>query len=124
MSDLCELLRVPPGPVDLADYDPDGTPGFDGGRKKGKKALAKLEPKVAELQEMLSADGYTGSHRRVLLVLQGMDTSGKGGAVKHAVGLLNPGGLRTKSFKAPTKQELSHHFLWRVEKELPGPGQI
>jgi PPK2 family polyphosphate:nucleotide phosphotransferase len=124
MNDLCVLLRVPPGPVKLADLDPDATPGFDGGKKRGQKTLAKLEPKVVKLQEMLAADGYTGGHRRVLLVLQGMDTAGKGGAVKQAVGLLNPSGLRTKSFRAPTKQELSHHFLWRVEKEVPGPGQI
>ncbi len=73
---------------------------------------------------MLSAEGYVGGHRRLLLVLQGMDTSGKGGVVKHAVGLFNPGGVRIKSFGAPTKQELSHDFLWRVEKETPEAGQI
>jgi len=118
------LLRVGPGPVDLDEIDPRGTPGYDGDKKSGKEALVELEDEVVELQTKLSADGYVGGHRRLLLVLQGMDTSGKGGVVKRAVGLFNPGGVRIKSFGAPTKEELGHDFLWRVEKETPGAGQI
>jgi PPK2 family polyphosphate:nucleotide phosphotransferase len=118
------LLRVGPGSVDLDAIDPDGHPGFDGGKKDGKAALSALEDEFVELQTMLSADGYVGGHRRLLLVLQGMDTSGKGGVVKHAVGLFNPGGVRIKSFGAPTKEELGHDFLWRVERETPQAGQI
>ncbi len=129
-ANLCELLRVDSGQggseveVDLAALDPDSTPGFDGGKKGGRKALAALTEEVTELQAKLMAHGYTGGHRRILVVLQGMDTSGKGGAVKHAVGLLNPGGLHLKSFRAPTEEELRQDFLWRIRKELPGAGQI
>ncbi len=131
LTGLCELLRVAPGSqaggeaeVDLAASDPDATPGFDGGKKAGSAALDALTDEITELQAKLMAHGYTGGHRRILVVLQGMDTSGKGGAVKHAVGLLNLGGLHLKSFRAPTKEELSHDFLWRIRKELPGAGQI
>jgi PPK2 family polyphosphate:nucleotide phosphotransferase len=118
------LLGLKPGPVDLADHDPRATPGFDGGKKAGKKELAALDDEVFELQGKLSADGYTGGHRSLLIVLQGMDTSGKGGVLKHVIGLLNPGSLHPKSFGAPTKEELSHDFLWRVEKETPEAGAI
>ncbi len=127
---LCELLRVRPGEdgrgaeVDLTALDPGSTPGFDGGKKAGRTALAALTDEITDLQTRLMAHGYTGGHRRILVVLEGMDTAGKGGAVKHAVGLLNPGGLHLKSFRAPTQEELRHDFLWRIRKELPGPGQI
>ncbi len=70
------------------------------------------------------AQAYTGGSRRVLVVLQGMDTSGKGGVVDHALGQLRPSGLRVSSFKKPTEEELSHDFLWRVEKALPEPGFV
>ncbi len=118
------LLGLRPGPVDLGNHDPNGHPGFAGGKKDGRKALAALEAEIVELQTKLSADGYTGGQRSLLLVVQGMDTSGKGGVLKHAVGLLDPGGVRVTSFKAPTEEELSHDFLWRVNKVVPTPGQI
>ena len=124
IENIGALLRVGPGPVGLDDVDPDGHPGFDGDKKAGKAALAELEDELVELQTKLFAEGYVGGRRRLLIVLQGMDTSGKGGVVKHAVGLFNPGGVRIKSFGAPTEEELAQDFLWRVEKELPGPGQI
>ena len=62
--------------------------------------------------------------RSILIVLQGMDTSGKGGVVRHAIGLVDPQGVQLKSFKAPTKEELSHHYLWRIRKALPTGGMI
>ena len=124
IENIGALLRVGPGPVGLDDVDPDGHPGFDGDKKAGKAALAELEDELVELQTKLFAEGYVGGRRRLLIVLQGMDTSGKGGVVKHAVGLFNPGGVRIKSFGAPTEEELAQDFLWRIEKELPGPGQI
>jgi PPK2 family polyphosphate:nucleotide phosphotransferase len=131
-GNLCELLRVDrsgetsdaTSGVDLGSSDPGATPGFDGGKKAGKAALAALSDEITELQAKLMAHGYTGGPQRVLVILQGMDTSGKGGAVKHAVGLLDPGGLRLKSFRKPTAEELRHDFLWRIRKELPGAGQI
>jgi PPK2 family polyphosphate:nucleotide phosphotransferase len=60
----------------------------------------------------------------VLVVLQGMDTSGKGGVIDHVLGLLSPNGLRVTSFKKPTEEELSHDFLWRIDQALPGPGMV
>ena len=121
---VSELLRLPPGPVDLTTFDTRGTPGFDGGKSKARKALGKLGTELADLQEKLFAEGYTGSRQRVLLVLQGMDTSGKGGVLSHAVGLLDPSGVALKSFKKPTDEELAHDFLWRIEHALPGAGEI
>jgi PPK2 family polyphosphate:nucleotide phosphotransferase len=121
---IAELLRVAPGPVDLSAHDPDGRPGFDGNKSAGKRAVAALEDEIVDLQERLAADGYTGGDRRLLLVIQGMDTSGKGGVLKHAVGLLNPGGVRATSFKAPTEEELAHDFLWRIERAVPPAGVV
>ena len=60
----------------------------------------------------------------MLLVLQGMDTSGKGGTLRHTVGLVDPQGVKITSFKGPTKEELAHDFLWRIRKGVPGPGII
>jgi PPK2 family polyphosphate:nucleotide phosphotransferase len=121
---VSDLLRLPLGPVDLADIDPAATPAFDGDKAAGKKALADLGPRLAELQERLFAEGRTGGKRRLLLVLQGMDTSGKGGTLRHVVGEVDPQGLTIASFKAPTKEELAHDFLWRIRRELPGPGML
>jgi PPK2 family polyphosphate:nucleotide phosphotransferase len=117
-------LRLPQGKVDLTAVPTDATPGFSGKKKDGKKALEALGPELSDLQERLFADGTTGSPRNVLLVLQGMDTSGKGGTLRHTVGLFDPQGVRIHSFKAPTKEELAHDFLWRVENALPGPGYV
>lgn len=124
MDDARTLLKVGPGPVDLASIDPESTPGFTGDKKAGQAALAGLETQIADLQTRLAAQGYTGGTHRVLLVLQGMDTSGKGGVLKHVAGMLDPGGLRIKSFKAPTDEEKARDFLWRIEKETPLPGQV
>jgi PPK2 family polyphosphate:nucleotide phosphotransferase len=117
-------LRLPQGPVDLTGIPADGTPGFSGDKAAGEVALHTLGADLDELQERLFAEGTTGSQRRVLLVLQGMDTSGKGGTLEHTVGLMDPQGVRITSFKAPTKEELSHDFLWRIERALPGGGYV
>ena len=79
---------------------------------------------LADLQERLWAEGKAGGTARILLVLQGMDTSGKGGTLRHTVGLVDPQGVRITSFKAPTEEERAHDFLWRIRKALPGPGYI
>lgn len=122
---ISELLRLAPGAVDLSAIDCNGQPGFRGDKEAGEAALPLLGPELAELQEKLFAEAYTGlGDRRVLLVLQGMDTAGKGGVLNNTVGLLNPTGLRLKSFKKPTAEELAHDFLWRIERELPDPGEI
>lgn len=119
---VAELLRVPPGSIHLAAVDTRATPGFDGDKTAAKQQLPELAGRLADLQERLYAHGRTGDRRRLLLVLQGMDTSGKGGTVRHVVGSADPAGLSIVSFKAPTKEELGHDFLWRIRKALPGPG--
>lgn len=123
-TSLSEELRVKPGTVTLTDYDPGATPGFKGGKKAGRKALAKLAGPVADLQERMFAESRTGGRRSVLVVLQGMDTSGKGGIIKHCFGLLDPQGVSLTSFKAPTEEERQHDFLWRIEKHSPQPGMV
>ncbi|WP_329137569.1 polyphosphate kinase 2 family protein [Streptomyces sp. NBC_01476] len=125
-ADVRARLRIAPrgGPVDLLAYDAAATPG---GPKDKSRALAEIEemrPLLAELQEKLFAQSVAGDPRRLLLVLQGMDTSGKGGTVKHVVAGLNPAGLRVRAFKAPTEEERRHHFLWRIRRALPQPGEI
>jgi PPK2 family polyphosphate:nucleotide phosphotransferase len=119
-------LRLPAGPVDLTAIDSGATPGFDGNKKAGQAALAALGDDLSDLQERLYAEGAAdvGHGRSVLLVLQGMDTSGKGGTLRHTVGLVDPQGVRISSFKKPTPEELEHDFLWRIRKALPTKGMI
>jgi len=121
---VAHLHRLPPGAVDLDAIPTDRSPGFEGGKTKGKAALFALGDELSDLQEMLWAERTTGSERRVLLVLQGMDTSGKGGVLRHTVGLVDPQGVKITSFKAPTAEERKHRFLWRIGNALPEPGYI
>ncbi|MBT0769158.1 hypothetical protein KIH74_09525 [Kineosporia sp. J2-2] len=121
---LAEMLRVGPG-FDLATVETSATPGFLAGRAAGETALAAGAQTLFGLQERLFAAGFTGAgNDRLLLVIQGMDTSGKGGIVRHVVGSVDPQGVRHTAFKAPTAQELAHDFLWRVRPRVPGPGLI
>jgi PPK2 family polyphosphate:nucleotide phosphotransferase len=109
----------------LAGIDTRDTPGFAGDKAYAAQVLESGRGALSELQEQLFAGSRTGgSQRNVLLVLQGMDTSGKGGIVRHVVGAVDPQGVRHHAFKAPTEEELAHDFLWRVRRELPGPGMI
>jgi PPK2 family polyphosphate:nucleotide phosphotransferase len=122
---LRDILRVPGGPVDLSGYDPSATPRAPGGKRRTVAATAAQGGRLAALQEALYAEGTAGaSNRRILVVLQGMDTCGKDGTIKHAIGMLNPQGCRVAAFGPPTEQELAHHFLWRIRRELPAPGQV
>ncbi|WP_079430294.1 PPK2 family polyphosphate kinase [Streptomyces katrae] len=122
---LRELLRVGGGArVDLGAYDSSAIPAGPTDKDAGRAATDALAGPLAGLQERLYAAGTAGDRRRLLLVLQGMDTSGKGGTVKHVTGPLNPAGCRVTAFKAPTAEEREHPFLWRVEKALPRQGEI
>ncbi|MFR9788332.1 PPK2 family polyphosphate kinase [Streptomyces sp. MB22_4] len=124
-KDLRRLLRLPPGEsVDLSAHDPAATPAAPGDKHASLADAERMGRELAGLQERLWAASTTGDRRRVLLVLQGMDTSGKGGTVKHVIGHLNPSGCRIHAFKAPTGEELRHDFLWRVRRALPEPGEI
>ncbi|MGE9808092.1 MULTISPECIES: polyphosphate kinase 2 family protein [unclassified Janibacter] len=118
-----DALRVREG-FDLAALDPRSTPGFDGDKVAGKEAMATLAAGVSELQERLFAASKGGSTDAVLLVIQGMDTSGKGGIMRHVVGAVDPQGIALRAFKAPTAEERKHSFLWRIRNALPKPGLI
>ncbi len=122
---LGELLRAPAGSIDLTSYDSRATPGFDGSKKDAAASMAATGKVLDDLQERLYAEGRSAAtDRKILLVLQGMDTSGKGGIVRHVAGLVNPSGVRIASFKKPTKGEMAHDFLWRIENALPAAGLI
>ena len=118
-----DALRVTDGFV-LADVDTRGTPAFDGDKKDGEKALLAADDEMDDLQERLYAESKAGGTRRVLLVIQGTDTSGKGGIMRHVVGAVDPQGVEITAFKAPTAEEKKHPFLWRIRRALPGPGMI
>ncbi|THG29680.1 PPK2 family polyphosphate kinase [Naasia lichenicola] len=107
----------------LADVDPSSSPGV-ADRKRAEKELAKRGMELADLQERLFAESTQDGTRSVLLVLQAMDTAGKGGILEHVIGEVDPQGVRIHSFKAPTAEEKEHDFLWRVRRELPRAGQI
>jgi PPK2 family polyphosphate:nucleotide phosphotransferase len=116
VTDVRSLLRFD---GDLSAVDTRGTPGVKT-RKKAEAAFASESAELAQLQERLNAEAT----RAVVLLLQGMDTCGKDGTVKHVVGQLNPAGMRVTSFKQPTPAELKHHFLWRIRRALPQPGYL
>jgi len=118
-----ETLRAGKGFV-LADVDPDSTPGYAGTKEDGRALLAGMDSTLTELQEKLFAASRFGSRKRVLLILQAMDTAGKGGIVNHVMAAMDPQGVQFKAFKAPTDEEKSYDFLWRIEKEVPAVGMV
>ncbi|MEF2975618.1 PPK2 family polyphosphate kinase [Subtercola sp. YIM 133946] len=123
IEDPAPLLRAGAG-YTLAGSDADATPGFAGTKTAGEAALAANATEVSLLQEKLFANSLFDDSRSILLVLQGMDSAGKGGIVKHVVGSVDPQGVTHASFKKPTPEELEHDFLWRIRKRLPVGGQI
>ena len=125
MTTMSRALRAPSGQIDLHSIDTRATPAAGGGdREAAERLQAELTPRLAELQEMLYADGRTGGKSSVLLVLQGLDTSGKSGTIKHVLGQVDPQGTRVTAFGAPTGEERRHDFLWRIRRRLPEPGYI
>ena len=122
-----ETFRVPAEPApaaDLAKIDPRSRPVGPKDKATAAKDMADLADRLDDLQEALYAEATAGSPRAVLLVLQGMDTSGKGGVIRHVGGMVNPQGLQIATFKKPTEEELAHDFLWRVRRHVPAPGRI
>jgi PPK2 family polyphosphate:nucleotide phosphotransferase len=113
--------RVKPGDqINLAKFDPSETGDFDGGKDEGEAHTTKLITKLMDLQEVL----YAEHQQKILIILQGIDTGGKDGTIKHVFEGVNPQGVRVASFKAPTAEELDHDYLWRVHKQVPGKGEI
>jgi PPK2 family polyphosphate:nucleotide phosphotransferase len=116
-----KLLQAHPqdGRFRMADVDPDSTPGLKNS-KRVTRDVKKHRARLFNLQERLYAE-----HRRsLLIVLQGMDTSGKDGTITHVIGGMNPQGVLISTFKQPTPEERRHGFLWRIRKRLPEEGQI
>ncbi|WP_018295600.1 PPK2 family polyphosphate kinase [Corynebacterium lubricantis] len=118
-------LRVTEG-FHLADIDPDSTPGFDGDKDDLDELFQSFDEELADQQEKLFANGrsHPDKTESILLVLQGMDTSGKGGVIRHVVRQFDPQGVHTVGFGKPTEEEAAHDFLWRFEPHLPSPGFI
>ena len=117
---LSEMVRAVPGePFRWADWDPSATPGLEH-KKQGKEELKQLTRRLAEIQQVLYAEGK----QRLLVVLQAMDTGGKDGTIRHVFGPINPQGVRVQSFKSPTAEELAHDFLWRIHPHVPEKGMI
>jgi PPK2 family polyphosphate:nucleotide phosphotransferase len=117
---ISALLRADAtGAAILPGLDTRATPGV-ADRETAEAEMPELADRLDHLQERLWVEGA----RSLLVVLQGMDTSGKGGTVRHVFSAMNPAGLEVTSFKKPTEEELAHHFLWRIERKLPVPGEV
>ncbi|MCJ7735110.1 MAG: polyphosphate kinase 2 family protein [Anaerolineales bacterium] len=110
----------PGGSVDLSQLDPNDKSLFPLNKKEGKKLLPALNLELETLQELLFAEGK----HKILIVLQAMDTGGKDGTIRHVFEGVNPQGVQVASFKAPTKKELAHDYLWRIHKHTPEKGEI
>ena len=119
MSSVSQQRIVKPGEhLSLANIDTRDTRGLK--KTDGKAQLIETSSRLHELQELF----YAAEKRSLLVILQGMDTSGKDGVIEHVMGACNPQGCQVTSFKVPTKEELAHDFLWRVHKATPRQGQI
>lgn len=117
--EMKKYLVRPGQRVVLDASDPDDT-HLVHDKEQAAKRFSSLQSRLPELQEKL----FAGHDRKVLIVLQGMDTSGKDGAIRHVGGCFNPQGTRVVSFRQPTGEELDHDFLWRVHRQVPGNGEV
>ncbi len=116
-----DTYRVKPGSkIKLADWDANDERLYPGTKKEGKDKLEKKNAKLEALQELL----YAERKHRLLIILQGMDTSGKDGVIRHVFDGVNPQGVRVASFKVPTPIELDHDYLWRIHQQTPGKGEM
>lgn len=106
------------GRMDLSRFDPDDTFG------KTREELDNKLPKLKSLMSDLQYRFYVENEKSLLIVLQGMDTSGKDGTIRHVISAFNPASCRVESFKVPTSEELAHDFLWRIHKALPRKGFV
>lgn len=122
MSNGFERYLVGPGghDVSLNDYDPDDTALVPGGKEAAARRSDETRKRLDDLQELLFAERKHG----LLIVLQGMDTSGKDGTVRHVMAGFNPAGVRVIAFKRPSETELAHDFLWRVHANAPARGEV
>lgn len=116
-----DRYRIRPGSkVDLDRIEADETAAFDGGKEAAQAVFERLNDRLEELQELL----WARQKEKILVVLQGMDTAGKDGVIRHVFDGVNPAGVRVASFKVPTAEELARDFLWRVHARVPGAGEM
>ncbi len=116
-----DLWRVPPGKaISLVDVDPAATPGAPGDKATTEAALPALREALSSLQDKLWAEAT----RSLLIVLQGMDSSGKDGTIRHVFTGVNPQATSVTAFKAPAGPETEHDFLWRAHLAAPEVGRI
>jgi len=107
------------GRVKLRDGDADDRAGLEN-QREAEALLERNKRRIFDLQEAL----YAERRRALLVVLQGTDTSGKDGTIRHVFSGVNPQGCRVTSFKVPSADEAAHDFLWRVHREVPARGLI
>jgi polyphosphate kinase 2 (PPK2 family) len=116
-----ERYRVEPGTdIDLGAWPTDQNHDYDGDKADAEAELAERNLELADLQGLLSAEGK----HKLLVVLQGMDTSGKDGTIKHVFRNVNPLGVKVANFKSPNDTELAHDYLWRVHHHAPSRGHV
>lgn len=114
-------LRIPPSSsVDLASHPTRSEAAWSDTKEAGKERVKALARQLRDLQEVFYAEGT----RRLLVVLQAMDTGGKDSTIRDVFGRMNPQGVKVTSFKRPTEAELAHDYLWRVHPHVPGDGEI
>jgi PPK2 family polyphosphate:nucleotide phosphotransferase len=107
------------GRLTLASYDSGATP-LVSGKDDAKDGLDAMADQLFDLHEIM----FAHADRSVLLVLQGTDAAGKNGTIKHVVNRVNPAGVTVAEFDEPTEEEEKHHFLWRIEQQVPSPGKL
>jgi len=119
MADL-DRYRVNPKKFSLQDLDPGDKSERGNSKEQDSYELTRLAVEINALQDILHAEGK----RKLLLVLQGMDASGKDGTIRHVFSECDPLGIRLASFKTPTSEELAHDYLWRIHHEAPKNGEL
>ena len=121
INEILDRYIVRPGMRNvLESFDPDDDSCFPSSKKHAEKELPDLNNKLEALQELL----YAGQKHRILIVLQAMDTGGKDGVIRHVFEGVNPQGVKVAGFKAPSSEEISHDYLWRIHRHTPGKGEI
>lgn len=121
LEKFVKRYRVKPGSkFRVSDWDADEKKLAEGGKEEGLAEMEELNAQLEEMQELLYANGQ----HKVLIVLQGMDTSGKDGTIRHVFEGVNPIGVKVASFKVPSEHEQAHDFLWRIHQQVPGKGEM
>lgn len=115
-----DQYRVNPKNFSLKDFNPRDKTERSATKEEDVIEFSKLISEINRYQDVLHAEGK----RKVLLVLQGMDTSGKDGTIRHVFSECDPLGIRLANFKAPSSEELAHDYLWRVHQQVPKTGEL